>query len=55
MSGMADAIRVSTESMEFHPVIPVVRSLRTSWEGHTWVQRRSERAGERWPHQRANP
>ena len=28
--------------MEFHPVIPVVRSLRTSWEGNIWVQRRGE-------------
>lgn len=42
MSGMADAMRASTESMEFHSVVPVVRALRTSWEGHIWVQRRGE-------------
>ena len=42
MSGMADAMRRNAESMEFHPVIPVVRSLRTSWDGNIWVQRRGE-------------
>ena len=42
MSGMADAMRRNAESMEFYPVIPVVRSLRTSWEGNIWVQRRGE-------------
>ena len=42
MSGMADAMRASAESMEFHPVVPVVRALRTSWAGHIWVQRRGE-------------
>ena len=42
MSGMTDAMRRNAESMEFHPVIPVVRSLRTSWEGNIWVQRRGE-------------
>ena len=42
MSGMADAMRRAAESMEFHPVVPVVRGLRTSWEGHIWVQRRGE-------------
>ena len=42
MSGMTDAMRQQAESMEFHPVIPVVRTLRTSWEGNIWVQRRGE-------------
>ncbi len=42
MSGMADAMRAQAEAMEFHPVVPVVRRLRTSWEGHIWVQRRGE-------------
>ena len=42
MSGMADAMRRNAESMEFYPVIPVVRSLRTSCEGNIWVQRRGE-------------
>ena len=42
MSRMAGAMRAQAESMEFHPVVPVVRRLRTSWEGHIWVQRRGE-------------
>ena len=42
MSTMADMMRRNAESMEFHPVIPVVRSLRTSWAGDIWVQRRGE-------------
>ena len=42
MSSMAGAMRAQAESMEFHPVVPVVRRLRTSWEGHIWVQRRGE-------------
>ena len=42
MSSMADAMRAQAESMEFHPVVPVVRGLRTSWEGDIWVQRRGE-------------
>ncbi len=42
MSTMTDMRRRNAESMEFHPVIPVVRSLRTSWEGNIWVQRRGE-------------
>lgn len=37
---MAGAMRAQAESMEFHPVVPVVRRLRTSWEGYIWVQRR---------------
>ncbi len=42
MSSMTDAMRAQAESMEFHPVVPVVRRLRTSWEGYIWVQRRGE-------------
>ena len=42
MSTMTDMMRRNAESMEFHPVVPVVRSLRTSWEGNIWVQRRGE-------------
>jgi len=42
MSSMASAMRERVESMEFYPVVPVVRGLRTSWEGHIWVQRRGE-------------
>lgn len=42
MSSMANAMRERVESMEFYAVVPVVRGLRTSWEGHIWVQRRGE-------------
>ena len=42
MSSMADAMREQAESMEFYSVVPVVRGLRTSWEGYIWVQRRGE-------------
>ncbi len=42
MSSMTDAMRARAESMEFYPVVPVVRGLRTSWEGCIWVQRRGE-------------
>ena len=42
MSSMADAMRARAESMEFYPVVPVVRGLRTSWQGHIWVQRRGD-------------
>ena len=42
MSTMTDAMRSQAESMRFHPVIPVVRRLRTSWDGNIWVQRRGE-------------
>lgn len=42
MSGMTDAMRAQAQSMEFYPVVPVVRGLRTSWEGRIWVQRRGE-------------
>ena len=38
---MSDVSREQTESMEFYHEIPVVRGLRTSWEGTIWVQRRS--------------
>lgn len=42
MSSMADAMRERVTSMEFYAVVPVVRGLRTSWEGRIWVQRRGE-------------
>ena len=42
MNSMTGAMREQAESMEFHPVVPVVRRLRTSWEGYIWVQRRGE-------------
>ena len=42
MNSMTGAMREQAESMEFHPVVPVVRRLRTSWEGRIWVQRRGQ-------------
>lgn len=42
MSGMAGVMREQAESMEFHPEVPVVRDLRTTWEGIIWVQRRGD-------------
>ena len=38
---MSDRNRRRAESMVFHHEIPVVRTLRTSWSGNIWVQRRS--------------
>ena len=38
---MSNLSRTQTESMEFYHEIPVVRGLRTSWDGIIWVQRRS--------------
>lgn len=37
---MAGMMREQAESAEYHHEIPVVRTLRTSWEGNIWVQRR---------------
>ncbi len=34
-----DRRRAELESMQFHHAIPVVRDLRTSWEGTIWVRR----------------
>jgi len=42
MSSMTDAMRARAASMEFYPVVPVIRRLRTSWEGRIWVQRRGD-------------
>jgi hypothetical protein len=55
MSGMTDAMRAQAQSMEFYPVVPVVRGLRTSWEGRIWVPAPRGRAGERWPRRCAHP
>jgi len=38
---MSDRNRRRAESMVFYHEIPVVRTLRTSWSGNIWVQRRS--------------
>lgn len=37
---LAEMARERIRSMEFYHEIPVVRTLRTSWEGTIWVQRR---------------
>lgn len=42
MSSMTDAMRERVESMEFYLEVPVVRGLRTTWEGRIWVQRRGD-------------
>ncbi len=49
MSGqMARAMCESARTEEYYHEIPVVRTLRTSWEGTIWVQRRGEdRASDR--------
>lgn len=39
---MADAMREQAKSAEYYHEIPVVRTLRTGWEGNIWVQRRGE-------------
>ncbi len=39
---MADVMREQAESAEYYHEIPVVRTLRTGWEGNIWVQRRGE-------------
>ena len=41
----AELARRRIASMEFHHEVPVVRRLRTSWEGTIWVQRRGEEPG----------
>lgn len=38
---MSDRNRRRAESMVFYHEIPVIRSLKTSWSGNIWVQRRS--------------
>jgi len=39
---MAGIMREQAESAEYYHEIPVVRTLRTGWEGNIWVQRRAE-------------
>ena len=34
--------RERIQNMEFYPEVPVVRDLKTSWEGTIWVLRRGE-------------
>ena len=41
---MSESSRQQAESMEFYHEIPVVRTLRTSWDGGIWVQRRGAAA-----------
>lgn len=37
-----DGLRETVETQEFYSEIPVLRSLRATWEGSFWVQRRGE-------------
>ena len=39
---MAEMRRERIKSLEFYHEVPVVRNLRTSWEGTIWVRRRGE-------------
>ena len=41
-NAMTEFRRERIQSMEFYHEIPVVRTLRTSWEGTIWVRRRGE-------------
>ena len=41
-NAMNEFQRERIQSMEFYHEIPVVRTLRTSWEGTIWVRRRGE-------------
>ncbi len=34
--------RERIENLEFHPVVPVIRGLATTWDGHIWVVRRGD-------------
>ena len=34
--------RERIEDLQFHPVVPVIRGLATTWDGHIWVVRRGE-------------
>ncbi len=42
MPGMEAAMRNAIGEMEFHDEVPVVRGLKTTWEGGVWVRRRGE-------------
>ncbi|MDE2804616.1 MAG: hypothetical protein OXN18_05645 [Gemmatimonadota bacterium] len=39
MEGMVDGIRTMVENAGFMPDVPLVRDLRTTWEGAIWVER----------------
>lgn len=41
-SGGGDRARERIETLEFFEEIPLVRGLRTSWDGRIWVQRRGD-------------
>ena len=46
---MADFLRGQIESMDFYHEIPVILTLRTSWDGTIWVRRRGEEPTGRGP------
>ena len=35
--------REQIDNLEFHPEVPVIRGLATTWDGHIWVLRRGEK------------
>ena len=39
MQGMIDGVRDMVENASFMPEVPLVRDLRTTWEGAIWVER----------------
>ena len=47
--------RARVQSMEFYHEVPVVRTLRTSWEGTIWVRRRGEEPARRRADRPAEP
>ncbi|MDE2662033.1 MAG: hypothetical protein OXI39_03375 [Gemmatimonadota bacterium] len=47
--GLGDRARERIESLEFFEEVPVVRSVRTSWNGIIWVRRRGEEPVSRGP------
>ena len=42
LPGMIESMREAVANREFFVEIPVVRGLRTTWDGGLWIQRRGE-------------
>ena len=42
MPGMTEAMREATANREFLDEVPVVRGVRSTWDGGLWIQRRGE-------------
>ena len=39
---LKNSLRLELEMLQFHHEVPVVRALRTTWDGNIWVQRRGD-------------